>query len=141
MNLAEIEGELTKAEKVALAALDEAGVECVEEEDVDVEAAEEGVQDVDGDVVEVQDTGANAPPAKKRKKAIVPRAVQLFFLSFRDSMKQSRGMSSTEAWKVACELAPDVFAHIHKDSHRRWSYDTKPKAATKVTDIQITDLT
>eukprot|EP00971_Amphidinium_carterae_P273807 5434379-Amphidinium_carterae.1 len=52
MSLAEIEGELTKAEKVALAALDEAGVECVEEEDIDVEEAEEGVQDVDGDVVE-----------------------------------------------------------------------------------------
>eukprot|EP00971_Amphidinium_carterae_P304591 6052861-Amphidinium_carterae.1 len=57
MNLAEIEGELTKTEKVALATLDEAGVECVEEEDVDVEEAEEGVQDVYGDVVEVQDTG------------------------------------------------------------------------------------
>eukprot|EP00971_Amphidinium_carterae_P084586 1674382-Amphidinium_carterae.1 len=61
-------------------------------------------------------------------------------------MKQSRGMSSTEAWKVACELAPDVFAHIHKDSHRRWSYNAKPKVASagrkkKVTDIQITELT
>eukprot|EP00971_Amphidinium_carterae_P084587 1674383-Amphidinium_carterae.1 len=56
-------------------------------------------------------------------------------------MKLSRGMSSTEAGKVACELAPDVFAHIHKDSLRRWSYDAKPKVASagrkkKVTDIQ-----
>eukprot|EP00971_Amphidinium_carterae_P003241 63924-Amphidinium_carterae.1 len=98
-----------------------------------VEAAEEAVQDADGDVEEVQDTGAKPPPAKKRKKAIVPRA-------------KSRGMSSTEAWNVACELAPDVFAHTHKDSHRCWTHDTKPKPATpgrkkKVTDIQITELT
>eukprot|EP00971_Amphidinium_carterae_P078819 1559475-Amphidinium_carterae.1 len=71
MNLAEVEGELAKAEK----------------EDV-VEA----VQDADD-----ADVG--------EKKALVPRSVQLFFLSFQDRMKKSKGVSATEAWRVACDSA------------------------------------
>eukprot|EP00971_Amphidinium_carterae_P061458 1216674-Amphidinium_carterae.1 len=49
-------------------------------------------------------------------------------------------------------MAPDVFGHIHKDTHRRWEYGAqKPKSASKkkkkkkkkkkVTDMQITELT
>eukprot|EP00971_Amphidinium_carterae_P164568 3262654-Amphidinium_carterae.1 len=90
MNLTEIEGDLAKLEKVALTALDKAEVECVE----DVVEVGQDVDDADVEEADVgagEDAGAKAPPAKKRKKAVVPRPVQLFFLSFRDRMKKSKG--------------------------------------------------
>eukprot|EP00971_Amphidinium_carterae_P198028 3930450-Amphidinium_carterae.1 len=33
-----------------------------------------------------------------------------------------------ETWEMACNMAPEVFAHIHKNSHRRWLYDEAPRA-------------
>ena len=93
------------------------------------------VQNVDARIAEVAETGADlkaegadAPEKKntKKKHQVVAEEVQDWYVEW-FAAKQQLGWTHHQAYEAAAELAPSLFASIHRDTPWQWKHSSELK--------------